>query len=91
MDRSERFHKIDRLLKHRAIVPMQLLLEELEVSYATVKRDIEYMRDRLHAPIEWDVILAARRTGVRIEPGVILKWGLRNSVTRPNLGTIRGR
>src|SRR5258708_20317430 len=55
MDRSERFHKIDRLLKDRPIVPMQLFLEELEVSHATVKRDIEYMRDRLHAPIEWDV------------------------------------
>src|SRR6266566_5098281 len=55
MDRSERFHKIDRLLKDRPVVPMQLFLDELEVSHATVKRDIEYMRDRLHAPIEWDV------------------------------------
>jgi predicted DNA-binding transcriptional regulator YafY len=55
MDRSERFHKIDRLLRDRPIVPMKLFLGELEVSHATVKRDIEYMRDRLRAPIEWDV------------------------------------
>jgi predicted DNA-binding transcriptional regulator YafY len=55
MDRSERFLKIDHLLKDRPIVSMRLFLEGLEVSHATVKRDIEYMRDRLQAPIEWDV------------------------------------
>ena len=55
MDRSERFLKIDHLLKDRPIVSMRLFLEELEVSHATIKRDIEYMRDRLQAPIEWDV------------------------------------
>ena len=55
MDRSERFLKIDHLLKDRPIVSMRCFLEELEVSHATVKRDIEYMRDRLQAPIEWDV------------------------------------
>lgn len=54
MDRSERFHKIEALLKDRKIVPMRILLKELEVSRATIKRDLEYMRDRLHAPIEWD-------------------------------------
>ena len=43
MDRSERFHNIDRLLKDRLIVPMQLFLEELEVSRAIVKRAIKYM------------------------------------------------
>ena len=55
MDRSERFHKIDQLLRERQIVSMQFLLGELEVSRATIKRDLEYMRDRLQAPIEWDV------------------------------------
>jgi predicted DNA-binding transcriptional regulator YafY len=55
MDRNERFHKIDQLLKDRQIVSMKVFLGELEVSHATIKRDLEYMRDRLHAPIEWDV------------------------------------
>ncbi|HYD62832.1 MAG TPA: WYL domain-containing protein [Noviherbaspirillum sp.] len=54
MDRSERFHKIDQLLTARRIVPLSTLLKELEVSPATFKRDLQYMRDRLHAPIVFD-------------------------------------
>ena len=30
------------------------MMEEMEVSRATVRRDLEYMRDRLAAPILWD-------------------------------------
>ena len=54
MDRTERFYKIDNLLHVNAVVPIARFLRELEVSRATFKRDIEYMRDRLNAPIEWD-------------------------------------
>ena len=54
MDRTERFMKIDLLLQRRKSTPLALMIEELEVSRATVKRDIEYMRDRMHAPIVWD-------------------------------------
>jgi len=54
MDRTERFYRIDQLLNDRRSVPMSTLLEELGISKATVKRDIEYMRDRLNAPITWD-------------------------------------
>jgi len=54
MDRTERFYKIDNLLHVNAVVPIDRFLRELEVSRATFKRDIEYMRDRLNAPIEWD-------------------------------------
>ncbi|MGB5443832.1 MAG: HTH domain-containing protein, partial [Gammaproteobacteria bacterium] len=54
MDRTERFYKIDQLLNERRSVPMETLIEELGISRATVKRDIEYMRDRLSAPISWD-------------------------------------
>jgi predicted DNA-binding transcriptional regulator YafY len=53
MDRTERFYKIDNLLHAHPFVPVGRFLEELEVSLATFKRDIEYMRDRLNAPIEW--------------------------------------
>lgn len=35
-------------------MPLRAILEELGVSRATFKRDIEYMRDRLHAPIVWN-------------------------------------
>ena len=54
MERTERFYKIDHLLHTNAAVPMERFLAELEVSRATFKRDMEYMRDRLNAPIEWD-------------------------------------
>ena len=54
MDRTERFYKIDQLLNSRRAVPMVMLMEELGASKATVKRDLEYMRDRLNAPILWD-------------------------------------
>ncbi len=53
MDRTERFYKIDNLLHANPVVPIGRFLKELEVSLATFKRDIEYMRDRLNAPIQW--------------------------------------
>ena len=54
MDRTERFYKIDQMLHDRSVVPVRGFLEELGISSATFKRDLEYMRERLHAPIEWD-------------------------------------
>ena len=54
MDRTERFYKIDALLQANRFVPIDRMLRELEISRATFKRDIEYMRERLNAPIEWD-------------------------------------
>lgn len=54
MDRTERFYRIDRMLATGRPVAKREFLDELEVSHATFKRDIEYLRDRFHAPIEWD-------------------------------------
>jgi len=54
MDRIERFYRIDQLLQERRSVSVRAFLESLDISHATFKRDLEYMRDRLHAPIEWD-------------------------------------
>lgn len=54
MNRTERFYKIDQLLLERQVVPIEVFLDELDVSRATFKRDLEYMRDRLHAPIVWN-------------------------------------
>jgi len=53
MDRTERFYKIDSLLHAKGVVPIEGFLAVLEVSRATFTRDIEYMRDRLNAPIQW--------------------------------------
>lgn len=54
MDRTERLYKIDRMLNDRKVVPITEFLEELEVSQATFKRDLEYLRDRFNAPVIWD-------------------------------------
>lgn len=54
MDRTERFYKIDQLISDRRVVPFDTLRKALEVSPATLKRDLQYLRDRLNAPIVWD-------------------------------------
>lgn len=53
MDRTERFYKIDQLLKDSKVVTFARLQDGLGVSRATLKRDLVYMRDRLNAPIEY--------------------------------------
>lgn len=54
MDRLERFYRMQDMLKGRRYVRTQEFMDELEVSRATFKRDLDYMRDRLHAPIVYD-------------------------------------
>ena len=76
MERLERFYKIDQLLKDRKTVSFAGLTESLGVSAATLKRDLEYMRERFNAPIEYDreangYRLGAPRPGPRYElPGL---------------------
>lgn len=49
MNRTERFYKIDQMLHERRVVPIEVFLEVLDVSRAAAfKRDMEYLRDRLH-------------------------------------------
>ena len=54
MDRTERFYKIAQIIGERKLVTFATLQEALEVSPATLKRDIQYLRDRLNAPLIWD-------------------------------------
>jgi len=69
MDRTERFHLIDQMLCNQRLVTRPQFLEALEVSPATFKRDLEYLRDRLAAPIIWD----AELRGYRYEAGAALE------------------
>ncbi len=82
MDRTERFYKIDQLLNARNVVPIKDFIEELGISLATFKRDIEYMRSRFNAPIEWDRgaggyrLVRAGKTGPKYElPGLWFNAG----------------
>src|SRR5688572_14086582 len=76
MERLERFYKIDQLLKDRKAVSFSAMCSSLGVSRATLKRDLEYMRERFHAPIEYDreangYRFGRPRTGPRYElPGL---------------------
>lgn len=54
MDRTERFYKIEMLIRSRGSVSFSALRAELGVSPATLKRDLAYLRDRMDAPIDYD-------------------------------------
>ena len=68
MDRTERFHLIDQMLSNQRVVTRVQFLDALEVSLATFKRDLEYLRDRFAAPIIWD----PERRGYCYEAGAAL-------------------
>jgi predicted DNA-binding transcriptional regulator YafY len=61
MGGTERIYQIDQMLSERAFVTRQELQERLGVSWATLKRDLAYLKDRLHAPIVHDRDLGGYR------------------------------
>jgi predicted DNA-binding transcriptional regulator YafY len=67
MDRTERFYRIDQLLNEHRVVTLPAFLDALGVSRATFKRDLEYLRDRLHAPIVWDREMGGYRFGAAVQ------------------------
>ncbi len=54
MSQTERFYKIDQMISDARLVTFQQMLEALEISRATLRRDLEYMRSRMNAPIVFD-------------------------------------
>ena len=64
MDRTERFYKIQQLIHRHKVVPARRFRDELEISPATFKRDLEYLRSRLNIPIVWD----REANGYRYDP-----------------------
>lgn len=50
----ERITKIVRLIRKRGSASMAFLVDELEVSQASIKRDLDFLRDRLGCRLEWD-------------------------------------
>lgn len=54
MNRTERFYLIDKMLSERRFVSRQELIDELSISWATLKRDLAYLKDRFNAPIIHD-------------------------------------
>jgi predicted DNA-binding transcriptional regulator YafY len=54
MSDPERLHRIKYMIQQRKCVPIDAFLDELEISKATFKRDLEYLRSRLNASIIYD-------------------------------------
>jgi predicted DNA-binding transcriptional regulator YafY len=81
MPNAERLARIERLIRNRGVVSMATLLAETEMSRATLKRDLEFLRSRLGAPIEYDPAangyrFTATRGAARLElPGLWLDEG----------------
>ncbi len=76
MDRTERFYKIELLLRSRGCIGFETLRGELDVSRATLKRDLQYLRDRLAAPIVYDRF----DNGYRFEAGGASARGARHEL-----------
>lgn len=54
MAQTERLYRLKAWLDAGRCLTREFLLAELEVSLATLKRDLAYLRDRLNAPLIWD-------------------------------------
>jgi predicted DNA-binding transcriptional regulator YafY len=65
MSDMERLHRIKYMIQQRKCVPRDDFLEELEISPATFKRDLEYLRSRMQASIVYDRFLG----GYKFESG----------------------
>ncbi|OIR08837.1 hypothetical protein GALL_88300 [mine drainage metagenome] len=61
MSMNERIYIIDQMLTERRMVTIAQLLDRLEISPATLKRDLAVMRDRMQAPIIFDKELGGYR------------------------------
>jgi predicted DNA-binding transcriptional regulator YafY len=54
MSNMERLHRITSMIQARKCVPKQAFLDELEISEATFKRDLDFLRYRLNASLVYD-------------------------------------
>lgn len=50
----ERIHKIVQMIRLKGAVSMGKLVDVLQVSEPTIKRDLEFLRSRLDCPLEYD-------------------------------------
>jgi len=89
MSQTERLYRIVRMLEDaRHPVALEHFLSTLEISRATFKRDLDYLRDRLGAPIAWqrgdgDTPAGYVLEGPR-EPGASARYGIRGMWFNPS-------
>ena len=61
MSKTDRIYRLDSLLRNRRFVSRKELETTLEVSRATLTRDIEFLRSQLNAPVVFDPELKGYR------------------------------
>lgn len=54
MGRNERLQYIDERIREKGAIRVQEIAQKFEVSPRTIKRDIEYLRNTLNAPLVYD-------------------------------------
>lgn len=53
LSQNERLQYIDTAIREKGVVTVQEVVSKFEVTPRTVKRDIEYLRERVNAPIQY--------------------------------------
>jgi predicted DNA-binding transcriptional regulator YafY len=53
MSQTERLLRIQQMLQSKRAIPRQVFLDKLDVSLATFKRDLDFLRSRFRVDIEW--------------------------------------
>ena len=61
MGKTQRIYQIHQMMESRRFVTRQELIDRLEISWATLKRDLSMMRDEFNAPIIYDRELGGYR------------------------------
>jgi predicted DNA-binding transcriptional regulator YafY len=61
MSNTERLLKIQRIFESGKVMSAHDFLDTLEISRATFRRDLDYLRDRLGVPIVWDAAAGGYR------------------------------
>ncbi len=69
----ERMHRLHDLLSSEQPVNCQQLGKDFEVSYKTIQRDLDFMRDRLNLPIEYDASRYTFRYTEKVEAFPLLQ------------------
>lgn len=75
MSQTERLYKLRRLLDKGDCLQKRRILDELEISFATLKRDLAHLRDRMNVPIVFDRELQGWRID-RTQPTVGTQYEL---------------
>lgn len=56
MHRTDRLYRILKMLEQTKHVSRETFLQRLDISLATLKRDLDHLRSQQHAPIVWDAM-----------------------------------